>query len=90
MSYGLQTFDSSGNLILNISDVTPRLINVVSVTVPAGGSTTTATVSGAITTDLALVDNGAPATVSSSNTVVIYPNGTSSSTSTLKLFRIEL
>lgn len=74
MSYGLEILNSSGGVTLSISDRTPRLRTIVTgVTVPTSSTgTTTVTVSGAATTDIALTDAGAPAVVTSANTVTVY------------------
>lgn len=78
MTYGLRMWDTGGEgvgtLLLDITDRTPRLIAVVSgVTVPSGQNTTaTVTVTGAVTTNVAITDSGAPAVVTASNTVTLY------------------
>lgn len=77
MTYGVKVWgtggEESGTLLLDISDRTPRLIAVAAVTVPAGENTsTTVTVTGASTTNVAITDSGAPAVVSATNTVIVY------------------
>ena len=77
MTYGIKIWgpggEASGPLLLDISDRTPRLIAIAAVTVPAGeGTSTTVTVTGATTTNIAITDSGAPAIVSAANTVTVY------------------
>lgn len=74
MSYGLQVFESNGTTLrLDVSDRTPRLlVSRTATPVPASTGTTSVTVSGVATTNLAYTDSGAPAKVTAANTVTIY------------------
>jgi hypothetical protein len=81
MTYGLQVFDSNGNITLNISDNIPRMVTSGSVTVPASG-TVTQTVSSSANTSNSIVINDANVTsaVTSTGQVTFYSNGTSTTT----------
>jgi hypothetical protein len=86
MTYGLQTTNSLGNITLDISDRTPRLISVTGVTVPTSGSTTVSVSSIAtITNSVAVLDNGAEAVVTSTGTVTVYGSQSNSGNTNLKL-----
>lgn len=73
MTYGLQTFTAGGNVILNISDRTPRLIaTVTTATVGLLNTTNTVSVSGATTDSVILSSSGAATSVTTTNSVNIY------------------
>ena len=73
MSYGLRTYTAGGNIVLDITDRTPRLITTVTaVTVPSLGSTSTVSVSGATTDSVILSTSGNYNNVTTNGTVNVY------------------
>lgn len=73
MTYGMQVRTAGGNLILDISDRTPRLVAVVTTaTVGNLGTTSTISVSGATTDSVVLSSSGAATSVTTSGSVNIY------------------
>lgn len=93
MAYGLRTYDSSGNVTLEISDSTPRLIAVTAVTVPSSvGTTSTVTVPSVATPANASVvlDSGASGSVTSAGVVTLSGSSYNGGATIMRLFVADL
>jgi hypothetical protein len=91
MSYGVKVNNSAGTAILEVSDFSPRLISITSVTVPSSGTTTVSVSSAATPTNsVAVLDNGAAAEVTNTGVVTITGSSGLSGTTNLKLLVCEL
>ncbi len=87
MAYGLQVLYSDGQTILEVSDRTPRLVQITGVTVPSSGTATVGVTNLANDTNaIAVTENGAVAKVSSTGTVTLYGSTDSSGFTNLRLY----
>lgn len=91
MPFGLQINDSGGSAILNINDKTIRLAQILSVTSPSSGTTTVSVTSSATPSNsIAVLDNGASASVTSAGNVTLQQSTFSDSGSYNTKLRIYL
>lgn len=88
MSYGVQIWDASGNLTLDISSVTLREYTPLAVTVPSSGTVDVTATGIAPTTHIAFVDNGAPAVVAA-NKVTVTGGSSTAGGSTLRIMMLR-
>ncbi len=89
MAYGMSIYDALGNLTLSISDTTPRLVTLGTVTV--SGTTATQTVSSEVTSSdsiVATTNEEVSAQVTSTGTVTFYNNTGSSKTTNYRVLLV--